>query len=59
MASVLVHTAEENVTLSAQAARRLLEKGDGDESDCVKQVFEKGYKFKDKIIRYAKVSVTK
>ena len=30
MASVLVHTAEENVTLSAQAARRLLEKGDGD-----------------------------
>ena len=36
-----------------------VEKGDGDESDCVKQVFEKGYKFKDKIIRYAKVSVTK
>ena len=30
MASVLVHTAEENVTLSAQAARKLLEKGDGD-----------------------------
>ncbi len=30
MASVLVHTAEENVTLSARAARRLLERGDGD-----------------------------
>jgi len=30
MASVLIHTAEENVTLSAQAARKLLEKGDGD-----------------------------
>ncbi len=30
MASVLVHTAEENVTMSAQAARKLLEKGDGD-----------------------------
>ncbi|MBP3486726.1 MAG: DNA replication protein DnaD, partial [Oscillospiraceae bacterium] len=30
MASVLVHTAEENVTLSAQAAKRLLERGDGD-----------------------------
>lgn len=30
MASVLVHTAEENVTLSAQAARKLLERGDGD-----------------------------
>ena len=30
MASVLIHTAEENVTLSAQAAKKLLEKGDGD-----------------------------
>lgn len=30
MASVLVHTAEENVTLSAQAAKRLLDRGDGD-----------------------------
>lgn len=30
MASVLVHTAEENVTMSAQAAKRLLERGDGD-----------------------------
>lgn len=30
MASVLLHTAEENVTLSARAAKRLLEKGDGD-----------------------------
>ena len=30
MASILVHTADENVTLSAQAAKRLLEKGDGD-----------------------------
>ena len=26
MASVLVHTAEENVTLSAQAAKKLLER---------------------------------
>jgi len=30
MANVLVHTADESVTLSAQAVRRLLEKGDGD-----------------------------
>ena len=30
MASVLIHTAEENITLSAQAAKKLLEKGDGD-----------------------------
>lgn len=35
------------------------EKGEGEESDIVKQVFEKGYKLKDKIIRYAKVSVIK
>ena len=35
------------------------EKGEGDESDTVKQVFLKGYKIKDKIIRYAKVSVIK
>lgn len=32
---------------------------EGEESDTVKQVFEKGYKLKDKIIRYAKVSVIK
>lgn len=32
---------------------------EGQESDVVKQVFQKGYKIKDKIIRYAKVSVTK
>ena len=30
MANILVHTPEENVTLSAQATKRLLEKGDGD-----------------------------
>ena len=36
-----------------------VEKGDEDESDTVKQVFEKGYRLKDKIIRYAKVSVVK
>ena len=30
MASVLVHTGEESVTVSGQAARRLLERGDGD-----------------------------
>ena len=36
-----------------------VEKGEGEESDKVKQVFEKGYKLKDKIIRYAKVSVIK
>lgn len=35
------------------------EKGEGEESDVVKQVFQKGYKLKDKIIRYAKVSVIK
>ena len=32
---------------------------DGEQSDTVKQVFQKGYKMKDKIIRYAKVSVIK
>lgn len=32
---------------------------EGDVSDTVKQVFERGYKMKDKIIRYAKVSVVK
>ncbi len=32
---------------------------DGEESDTVKQVFQKGYRKKDKIIRYAKVSVVK
>ena len=32
---------------------------DGEQSDTVKQVFQKGYKIKDKIIRYAKVSVVK
>ena len=36
-----------------------VEKTDGEESDTVKQVFQKGYRKKDKIIRYAKVSVTK
>ena len=30
MPNVLVHTADESVTLSAQAVRRLLERGDGD-----------------------------
>ena len=30
MASILVHTGEEHITVTAQAARRLLEKGDGD-----------------------------
>ncbi len=35
------------------------EKGEGEQSDTVKQVFEKGYKLKDKVIRYAKVSVIK
>ena len=35
------------------------EKQDGEEIDTVKQVFLKGYKIKDKIIRYAKVSVIK
>ncbi|MBE7087709.1 MAG: nucleotide exchange factor GrpE [Clostridiales bacterium] len=32
---------------------------EGEESETVKQVFQKGYKIKDKIIRYAKVSVIK
>lgn len=36
-----------------------VEKADGEEEDTVKQVFEKGYKLKEKIIRYAKVSVVK
>ena len=30
MGSVLVHTPEENITVPAQAARLLLERGDGD-----------------------------
>lgn len=34
-------------------------KEEGEESDRVKQVFLKGYKLNDKIIRYAKVSVIK
>ena len=33
--------------------------GEGEEPDIVKQVFQKGYKKKDKIIRYATVSVIK
>ena len=36
-----------------------VEGGEGEESDTVKQVFQKGYKCKDKVIRYAKVSVIK
>lgn len=36
-----------------------VESSDGEESDTVKQVFQKGYKLKEKIIRYAKVSVIK
>ena len=32
---------------------------EGDESENVKQVFQKGYKIKNKIVRYAKVSVIK
>ncbi len=32
---------------------------DGEETDTVKQVFQKGYRKKDKIIRYATVSVIK
>ena len=35
------------------------EKGEGEESDICKQVFQKGYKLNSKIIRYASVSVTK
>ena len=35
------------------------EKEEGEESDTVKFVLQKGYKLKDKIIRYAKVSVIK
>ena len=33
--------------------------GEGEEPDTVKQVLSKGYKLNEKIIRYAKVSVTK
>lgn len=36
-----------------------VEGSEGEESETVKQVFQKGYKCKDKIIRYAKVSVIK
>ena len=36
-----------------------VEGAEGEISDTVKQVFEKGYRLKDKIIRYAKVSVIK
>lgn len=36
-----------------------VEGSEGEESETVKQVFEKGYKLKDKVIRYAKVSVVK
>ncbi len=37
----------------------MVEAGEGDEVDNVKQVLQKGYRMKDKIIRYAKVSVIK
>ena len=30
MASILVHTGDESVTLTAQVTKKLLEKGDGD-----------------------------
>lgn len=36
-----------------------VEGAEGEQSDTVKQVFEKGYRKKEKIIRYAKVSVVK
>ena len=36
-----------------------VEGSDGEEPDTVKQVFQKGYKIKEKIIRYATVSVVK
>ena len=36
-----------------------VEGAEGEEPDTVKQVFQKGYKIKEKIIRYAKVSVIK
>ena len=36
-----------------------VEGAEGEESDTVKQVFQKGFKKGDKIIRYAKVSVVK
>ncbi len=36
-----------------------VEGDENEESDTVKQVFQKGYRKKDKIIRYAKVSVIK
>ena len=36
-----------------------VEGSEGDEPDMVKQVFQKGYKMKEKVIRYAKVSVVK
>ena len=36
-----------------------VEKAEGQDSDVVAQVFQKGYKIKDKIVRYARVSVTK
>lgn len=42
----------------AEAVMQVEKQGE-EESDTVKQVFEKGYKLKDKIIRYAKVSVVK
>lgn len=44
--------------LIAEAVMQV-EVADGEESDTVKQVFQKGYRKKEKIIRYAKVSVTK
>ncbi len=36
-----------------------VEAQEGEESETVKQVFQKGYRLNDKIIRYAKVSVIK
>ena len=56
--SAIDPTGEPFDPLVAEAVMQV-DKADGEESDMVKQVFQKGYKFKEKIIRYAKVSVTK
>lgn len=54
-----INPAGEHFDPNVAEAVMQVEGEEGDESDTVKQVFEKGYRLKDKVIRYAKVSVVK
>ncbi len=49
----------QNFNPNEAEAVMMVEKEEGETEDTVKQVLQKGYRMKDKIIRYAKVSVIK